>query len=205
LIDRIVKNDLADLAPDRHRIPLGRVGDYEVRLDPYATNAMICGTSGSGKSTLTSGLLERLADAGYQFCVLDPEGDYTSLEFAVMLGAPKRAPLVSEVLDVLAFPKRNAIVNMLGVAVDHRPEFFAQLLPALAELRGRTGRPHWLVVDETHHLLPSTWRPAQELTFRPHGTVYVTVHPGSVVKSVIDTINTLLVIGDHPDKSVRDF
>jgi hydroxymethylpyrimidine pyrophosphatase-like HAD family hydrolase len=205
LIDRIVDDDLADIPPKRHRVMLGRADDKEVRLDPYATNAMICGTSGSGKSTVTTGLLERLCEAGYQFCILDPEGDYSDLEFAVVLGAPNRAPLVSEVMDVLKDPADNAVVNMLGVAVEHRPEFFAQLLPALAELRTRTGRPHWLVVDEAHHLLPSTWVPAAELALRPHGTLYVTVHPGSVAKPVITTINALLVVGDHPDKTVKEF
>jgi HAD superfamily hydrolase (TIGR01484 family) len=205
LIDQLVADDAAELAPERHCVLLGRAGDRDVILDPYATNAMICGTSGSGKSTLTTGLLERLCEAGYQFCVLDPEGDYTSIEFAVVLGAPNRAPLVSEVMDVLKDPSRNAVVNMLGVAVEHRPEFFAQLLPPLLELRARTGRPHWLVVDEAHHMLPSSWQPGGELSLRPHGTLYVTVHPGSVAKGVIDTINTLLVVGDHPDKTVKEF
>ncbi|HEY5922284.1 MAG TPA: HAD-IIB family hydrolase [Kofleriaceae bacterium] len=205
LIDRIVENDLSDLTPKRHRIKLGRAGTDLITIDPYVTNAMICGTSGSGKSTLTTGLLERLSEAGYQFCVLDPEGDYTSIEFAVVLGAPNRAPLVSEVMDVLKDPTRNAVVNMLGVAVEHRPEFFAQLLSPLSELRTRTGRPHWLVVDEAHHLLPSSWRPVDELTMRPHGTLYVTVHPGSVAKGVIETVNALLVVGDHPDKTVKEF
>jgi HAD superfamily hydrolase (TIGR01484 family) len=209
LIDRIVANDLGDIPPARRNVLLGRASDknggHEIRLDPYETNAMICGTSGSGKSTLTTGLLERLAEAGYQFCILDPEGDYTSLEFAVVLGAPNRAPVVSEVMDMLRHPARNAVVNMLGIAVDHRPEFFAQLLPQLVELRTRTGRPHWLVVDEAHHMLPSSWQPIGELSLRPHGTLYVTVHPGSVARPVIDTINTLLVVGDHPDKTVKEF
>jgi HAD superfamily hydrolase (TIGR01484 family) len=205
LIDKLLANDAAELAPQRHCVLLGRTGDRDVTLDPYATNAMVCGTSGSGKSTLTAGLLERLNDAGYQFCVLDPEGDHTSLEIAVVLGAPSRAPLVSEVLDVLKDRTRNAVVNMLGVAVEHRAEFFAQLLPPLLELRSRTGRPHWLVVDEAHHMLPSMWQPASELSLRPHGTLYVTVHPGSVAKAVIGTINTLLVVGDQPDKTVKEF
>jgi hypothetical protein len=95
---------------------------------------------------------------------------------------------------------------MLGVAVEHRPEFFQQLLPPLIELRTRTGRPHWLVVDEAHHLLPTAWQPVGgEMVLRPHGTLYVTVHPGSVAKPVLDTINTLLVVGDHPDKTVKEF
>lgn len=205
LIDRILAKDLADVPPRRHDITLGKVGDQEIKLDPYTTNAMICGTSGSGKSTLTTGILERLCETGYQFCILDPEGDYTSLDFAVVLGSPNRAPLVTEVLDVLKDPTRNAVVNMLGVAVEHRPEFFSQLLPPLVELRTNKGRPHWLVVDEAHHLLPSTWQPVGELALRPHGTLYVTVHPGSVAKPVIETINTLLVVGDHPDKTVKEF
>ena len=205
LIHDIVARDLANIAPRRHRIALGMADGERIDLDPYATNAIICGTLGSGKSTVTTGLLERLSDAGYQFCILDPEGDYSNIDFAVVLGAPNRAPLVTEVMDVLRDPTRNAVVNMLGVAVDHRPEFFAQLLPPLVELRTRTGRPHWLVVDEAHHLLPSNWRPAAELVLRPHGTMYVTVHPGSVAKSVIDTINTLVVVGDQPDKTVKEF
>jgi HAD superfamily hydrolase (TIGR01484 family) len=205
LIDRMVANDLADIAPQRHHILLGTADGKEVKIPPYSTNAIVCGTSGSGKSTLTTGLLERLAEANYQFCILDPEGDYTSLEFAVVLGAPTRAPLVSEVMDVLRDPTRNAVVNMLGVAVEHRPEFFQQMLAPLIELRTRTGRPHWLVVDEAHHLLPTTWQLGNELVLRPHGTLYVTVHPGSVAKPVLETINTLLVVGDHPDKTVREF
>jgi len=205
LIERVIATDLIEASPGRHRVRLGRSDNGDVMFDPYATNMMICGTSGSGKSTLTTGVLERLCEANYQFTILDPEGDYTSLEFAVVLGAPSRAPLVSEVVDVLKDPTRNAVVNMLGVAVEHRPEFFAQLLPVLAELRARTGRPHWLVVDEAHHLLPQSWQPIREMSLRPHGTLYVTVHPGAVAKPVIETINTLLVVGDQPDKTVKEF
>jgi hydroxymethylpyrimidine pyrophosphatase-like HAD family hydrolase len=205
LIDRVLADDLVDIAPPRHRILLGRSGDKEVQLDPYSSNIMVCGTSGSGKSTLTTGLLERLSDHGYQFAILDPEGDYSTLDFAVVLGGAGRAPLVEEVVDVLRDSTRNAVINMLGVAVDHRPEFFGKLLPALAELRQRTGRPHFLVVDEAHHLLPENWQPAAELTLRPHGTLYVTVHPGSVAEPVIDSINTLLVVGDHPDRTLEEF
>src|SRR5262249_58659797 len=130
--------------------------------DPYTGGVLVTGTSGSGKSTLTTGLLERLAAAGYQFAIIDPEGDYTELEFAVALGGPERAPLVEEALDVLRDPARNAVVNLLGVALEHRPGVFGELLPALLDLRTRTGRPHWLVIDAAHHLLPATWQPGSE-------------------------------------------
>ncbi len=205
LIERLVEEDLADVAPERHHILLGKVGDRDIKLDPYESNIMVCGTSGSGKSTLTTGLLERLCERGYQFAILDPEGDYSNIDFAVVLGGAGRAPLVEEVIDVLKESHRNVVINMLGVAVEHRPEFFMQLLPALGELRARSGRPHWLVVDEAHHMLPVNWTPAGELTVRPHGTLYVTVHPGSVAEGVVDSINTLLIVGEHPDKTLEEF
>jgi HAD superfamily hydrolase (TIGR01484 family) len=203
LIDRLITNDLASVPLLRHHIVLGKAGDEMVTLDPYSSNVMVCGTSGSGKSTLTTGLLERFSKAGYQFAILDPEGDYESLDIVVGLGSPKSAPPPSEVLDVLRIPGQNVGINMLGLAVEHRPEYFAQLLPALADLRTRTGRPHWLVIDEAHHLLPATWDKA-EAPLRPHGTLYVTVHPGSVARAVIDTLDTLIVIGDKVDQTVRE-
>jgi hypothetical protein len=204
LVDQIIASDLAELGPGlaRHRIELGASDTGAITIDPYATNIMICGTSGSGKSTVTTAVLERLYSAGYQFAIIDPEGDYTSNEQAVVLGGPQREPLVDEVIDVLRDPARNVVGNLLGVAVAHRPECFAQLMPALSELRARTGRPHWLVVDEAHHLLPAAWQPAGDTAVRPHGTIYVTVHPGSVAAAVLATIDTLLVVGEHPAETV---
>src|SRR6185503_13260121 len=117
---------------------------------------------------------------------------------------PTRAPLVEEALDVLRDPSRNVVINLLGVALEHRPEFCAKLLTGLAELRARTGRPHWLVIDEAHHLLPSSWGPAPEMPKREHGTLYVTVHPESLAPAVIGTIDTVLAIGEHPEKRIGD-
>ena len=207
LVEQLCADDLAATATrlKRHYIRLGKSGDSEVAIDPYSANIMVCGTSGSGKSTLTTGLLERLSTNGYQFAIIDPEGDYTGLESAVVLGGPKREPLVPEVTDLLAAGKENVVANLLGVAVDHRPELFGKLMPALADLRGRTGRPHWLVVDEAHHLLPANWEPANQIPFRKHGTLYITVHPGSVAPQIISTIDTVIAVGEHPEVTIREF
>jgi HAD superfamily hydrolase (TIGR01484 family) len=207
LVDHLLEDDLAAVAPKltRHFILLGKSEEDVIGIDPYASNVMVCGTSGSGKSTLTTGLLERLCRAGYQFAVVDPEGDYSALELAVVLGGSPRVPMVEEVVDVLREPHRNVVANMLGVAVEHRPEYFAQLLPAMSDLRTRTGRPHWLVIDEAHHLLPAAWEPLAELTLRPRGTLYVTVHPGSMAPAVLRTIDTFVATGEHPEQRLREF
>ncbi len=105
---------------------------------------------------------------------------------------------------MLRDPARNVVVNMLGIAIEDRPAFYGKLAAVISDLRTRTGRPHWMIVDEAHHLLPAAWQPVAELPLRPHGTLYVTVHPGSVAPSVLATINTLLVVGEHPAATLRE-
>ncbi|HVK83487.1 MAG TPA: HAD-IIB family hydrolase [Kofleriaceae bacterium] len=205
LIDMLLEDDLASAPLHRHEVRLGQAGRRPIMLDPYAPSVMVCGTSGSGKSTLTTGLLERLRDQGYQFAIVDPEGDYASVESAVVLGGPNREPLVEEVLHVLQSTTDNVVVNLLGVSVEHRPEFFTKLLLALADLHTSSGRPHWLVVDEAHHLLPASWDPGGDLTVRTQGTLYITVHPGSVAKSILRTLDTVLAVGEHPEETLREF
>ncbi len=42
------------------------------------------------------------------------------------------------------------------------PAFCASLLLEVQQLRPRTGRPHWLVFDEAHHLFPAGWAGASQ-------------------------------------------
>ena len=129
----------------------------EVRIPPYGRNLLIASPSGTGKSTITAGLIERLIDKAYQVCIIDPEGDYSTLQALICLGNQQRAPTVNEVLAILEDPTINLNVNLLGLPLEDRPFFLAQLIPGLQALRARTGRPHWIVLDEAHHTLPQTW------------------------------------------------
>ena len=209
LIDRMVKDDLADLAPrlKRHSILLGQRADgTEDRIAPFGRNVLVAGSSGSGKSTLTTGILERLAEAGYQFVVIDPEGDYSNLEGAAVLGDPQRPPLLEEILDLLKPRGQNAVVNLLGVALEQRPAFFEALLPRLQALRMQTARPHWIVVDEAHHLMHAGRTPAEEALPRQLGcTLLITVHPGSVSRPVLESVDLLLAVGEAPERTIKEF
>jgi GTPase SAR1 family protein len=209
LIEKMLVDDLAQLVPAhvRHAILLGKREDgTEERVDPQQINILVAGTSGSGKSTLTTGLLERLTEPGYQFAIIDPEGDYSTLEGAVVLGDPHREPTVNEVIDLLTPPRQNLVVNLLGIALEHRPAFFMGLLPHLQELRTRTGRPHWIVVDEAHHLLPVELGQSNlSLPQQIEGMFFITVHPGSVAKRVLDAIDLVLAVGKSPAETVRAF
>ncbi|HZS10426.1 MAG TPA: HAD family hydrolase [Blastocatellia bacterium] len=209
LIDRMTADDLGDLASrlTRHDIALGvDSGDHELRLKAWGTNLLLAGSSQGGKTTLTTGLIERLTECKYQLCVIDPEGDYAGLEGAVTLGDADRAPRPEEVLELLARPEQNVIINLLGLSLEHRPPFFIELFPRIQELRARTGHPHWLVVDEAHHLLPASWTPAQlTLPQGITGLMMITVQPDFVAPAVLSVVDTLIAIGEAPERTIRLF
>lgn len=209
LIDRLIADDLASVNDrlGRHGILVGKTASGEERrLDPFGVKLLIAGSSASGKSTVTTGLLERLEANGYQFVIVDPEGDYSTLKKASVLGDVTRAPLVEEVLDQLKTPTNNVVVNLLGVPLDQRPAFFDALFPRLQALRAAKGRPHWLLVDEAHHLMHAKWQPAEQtLAGQKMGMTLITVHPESIAKSALLDINTAIVLGERPDKTLGNF
>jgi HAD superfamily hydrolase (TIGR01484 family) len=205
----LLENDLEAETREviRHRILLGkRDCGEEVTFYPARRNLLLAGTSGSGKSTLATGILERLGQRGYQFCVIDPEGDYEQFPDAIVFGNVQRGPGVNEILTALAKPGNNVVVNLVGLPLQDRPSFFLGLLPRLQELRAKTGRPHWILVDETHHLLPAEWNPASLVRTQTLSCmIYVTVHPDQIERSVLETVDTVAALGDSPDKTIAGY
>jgi hypothetical protein len=109
-------------------------------------------------------------------------------------------------LDVIDKAGHSAVVNLLGLPLEQRPAFFDRLLPRLLDLRGRTGRPHWLIIDEVHHLMPKAWSPSDEtMPRKPTNLVMITVHPGSVAPAVLETVNLMLALGDSPERTIAEF
>jgi HAD superfamily hydrolase (TIGR01484 family) len=205
LIDQLIANDLehVDAGLTRRYVALGtRAGGETVWLQPYGHNVLVAGYSGSGKSTLASGLIERLAERHYQVCAVDPEGDYVNLKSLVTIGDELHAPGVAEILAVLRDPYVHANASLLGIPLADRPAYFADLVPHLRAMRTRTGRPHWLVVDEAHHLLPRHWgHTPQYLT----ESVFVTVHPDHLAPSILASVDVVVAVGRSPERTLGKF
>jgi hydroxymethylpyrimidine pyrophosphatase-like HAD family hydrolase len=206
LVDELVADDLERMEGkiERHLVLLGERNDgTEVQIAPYGRNVLIAGPSGSGKSTFTAGIVERLIEKAYQVCIIDPEGDYSTLRAVMPLGNPQRAPSVNEVLSILEQPAVNLSVTLLGLPLEDRPLYFSQLIPGLLALRARTGRPHWIVLDEAHHMLPQTWGHAGSTLPQKLGeTILVTVHPDHVAPAVLAPIDIVVAIGHSPQKTL---
>ncbi len=209
LIDHLLNDDLAKLGSSvhRHDVLLGdELPGKPYQFDPYGTRLVIAGPSGGGKSTAVTAIVERLMNDGYQVCLIDPEGDYDEFEDMITLGGANSVPTPAEVLEVLKRPETSISINLLGVPTADRPSHFMGLLPRIQELRAKTGRPHWLVIDEAHHLLHADLNTASLPIPKDLGSVaLVTVHPDEVSRTVMQLMNGLLLIGSEPSAVVRQF
>jgi phosphoglycolate phosphatase (TIGR01487 family) len=158
VIGRLLEEDVDAFAPFTERGLMqvaARSDGQPVFIRPHRGGALIAGLSGSGKSTLATALLEGVIAGGFKICVFDPEGDYSSLRSTVALGDAKAPPRLAEVLKGLDSLRHCLVVNMRSVSMEDRPAAFAAFAAALVEMHGRTGRPHWILVDEAHHVLPA--------------------------------------------------
>ncbi len=210
LIDSILENDLRDAFQPRpaDRITLGNFGNAEEPfLLPYrSANVLVAGTSGGGKSTLVTTFLEQLVAKGYQFCVIDPEGDFETFEGAVGIGNTKEAPRMEDLTKLLKKPSHNAIVSLVAVPLEDRPSVFLSLLPKLLELRRHTGGPHWIIVDEAHHVLPVEWQHSVlNVPGKLSQMMFVTLYPRTVLPQVVKEVDICISVGDTAQEVIHEF
>jgi hypothetical protein len=209
LIDRWLDDPGATFADiRRHDLHLGesRANGEAVTLPSDKGAVLITGSSGVGKTTLTHLLIERIVQGGYQFCVVDPEGDYDNLEGVAHLGDANATPRPEDVLSVLATPDASVVVKLLGLDVPERPAYFGKLLGQISGLRAATGRPHWLILDEAHHLSPST-QDAQHnaLPNELSSAVFITTNPRHLSPAALGLVRTVITVGPSAPDLLADF
>lgn len=143
---------------------------------------------------------------GYRVCVVDPEGDHVGLERAVALGSAQQPPLIEEAVKLLQRPGPGIVINLVGVHLADRPKFFTSLLSRLQELRSANGQPHWIVIDEAHHVLPAAWEPAwPTLPEKLDRVAMVTLEPDSITAQLLPSVDTVIAVGDKADATLKKF
>jgi HAD superfamily hydrolase (TIGR01484 family) len=209
LIDELLRDDLASFEPrlERHTVLLGTDDQgNEIHLRPHGETLLLVGADGAGKSELATGLMEKLAAQGYSFCVIDVEGDYGTVAKAVSLGSPSRPPTANEILKLLRDPGQSAVVNLSGLPASDRRPFLTDLTPQLAELRARSGLPHWVVVDETHHLLPAGDASNGLVPLGDAESVlHITERPNLVTREVLRETSLFIALGASAQALLDEF
>jgi hydroxymethylpyrimidine pyrophosphatase-like HAD family hydrolase len=157
-----IRRSIADsrLPPERigkHRLSLGLAEDGHVlALAVRGRNALVAGDPRSGKSWVTGLACEQLILQGYSVCVIDPEGDYRTLETlpgVVVFGGDDPPPELPDLARVLRHPDMSAVIDLSHVPYHEKMNYLKSLLPMLAAIRRATGLPHRIVIDEAHYFL----------------------------------------------------
>ena len=151
------RGELPEVPRPRRRLVLGRTEDgREFSLAARGRNVLIAGDTRSGKSWVAGLLCEQMILHGYCVCVLDPEGDYRSLEVlpgVTELGGDDPPPTPRQLMRALRYPDRSVVIDLSKQPQDAKRAYIRSALPALNVLRRHTGLPHRIVLDEAHYFL----------------------------------------------------
>ena len=150
-------NQLPLPARARRYLRLGHTEDgREFTLAVKGRNVLVTGDAKSGKSWVAGLLSEQLILHGYCVCVLDPEGDYRALEAlpgVTVLGGEDPPPTPRELLRALRYPDRSVVIDLSRLPQDEKIGYIRATLPAINQMRRRTGLPHRILLDEAHYFL----------------------------------------------------
>jgi hydroxymethylpyrimidine pyrophosphatase-like HAD family hydrolase len=170
-IEEHLLRDVVDIVPrlTRHHLALGeRVDGTPVTIAAHGTRLLIVGPSATGKSTLTGVLAERVLESGRSLVLLDPEGDYRTLaelERVVVFGGKgeQALPAPEELDQLLRHPRTSLVLDLSAMTMAEKVGYATKVLAVIATVRSTTGLPHWLIIDEAHHVVPAEGSPAAEL------------------------------------------
>jgi hydroxymethylpyrimidine pyrophosphatase-like HAD family hydrolase len=207
LIDRLIAMDLAELAPrlGRHDIPLGTdERGVAVRLAHGAT-VLVAGAPAAATSAMAAGLVERIAACGYQEGIVLRTHDDAIYPGVIVVGDAVHLPRPTEVAAALDHPLQNAVLRLDAVAAADRPHRFELLLSQLFEMRTRTGRPHWIVIDEADQLCAA---PSFGAARRPEdllGLILVAAEPRDLAPAALAAVDVVVSVGAAPAATLQAF
>ena len=199
-IEDHVLEDLRRIVPrlTRHDLRVGELATREpAKIAAHGTRLLVVGPSASGKSTLTGVLVERIVETGRSLCLLDPEGDYQTvaeLQGVVVLGGKSRAalPTTEELKQLLRRPKSGLVLDLSGMNRTEKVSYATEALGTIAAVRGASGMPHWLVIDEAHHVFPAEGSSATEALRRgPEPVCLITLEVDDLARELRSVPNVL--------------
>lgn len=207
LIDRILQEDVGLAPTAKHGILVGvDTGGCGAYLKPQSGHVLVVGPSGSGKSTLATAITEHMIDLGLSFCMMDPEGDYHELQHAVCVGSAAAPPNIFDALKLQQDAGVNLVINSQALQLSARRKLFRRLISEASILRESTGRPHWLVIDEAHEVVPADRTgDTPELSGTAPNVIFVTMYPEALDANVLKEVSAVLAFGESPAAFLSSF
>lgn len=180
----------------RRRLHFGYTPDgQEFSLAVRGRNILVAGDAKSGKSWAAGLLCEQLILHGYSVCIIDPEGDYRSLEAlpgVTAIGGEGPPPTPRQLVRALRYPDRSVILDLSHMAQSDKIDYIKSVLPAINVLRRRTGLPHRILLDEAHYFLHDP-DAGHLLDFTLNGYLVVSYCASRLPKPLLDASEVIIV------------
>ena len=190
----------------RRRLLLGYTDDgREFWLGTRDRNVLIAGDTRSGKSWVAGLLCEQLILHGYCICVIDPEGDYRSLEAlpgVSVLGGDDPVPTPRQLMRALRYPDRSVVIDLSRQPQDVKRAYIHAVLPALNVLRQQTGLPHRIVLDEAHYFLHDG-DPGRLLDLERNGYTVITYCASRLPKALLAATEVIVVTCESNPREIE--
>ncbi|WP_445679884.1 HAD family hydrolase [Radicibacter daui] len=205
LVDALIAADALIAPRAKHGLHLGHgPGGEEIVLEPWQGSVLIAGPSGCGKSTLATALTEKMTERCFEFCVIDPEGDYPGLEHTVGVGDARTAPVLGDAISLLRNAEVNLVINTQAMGLGARRHLLAALFEETASLKAETGRPHWVIIDEAHQVLPA----GSEIDLPGKAgdipsSIFITLDPAAMAHPILRSVHVVLAFGSAAPHILR--
>jgi hypothetical protein len=72
-------------------------------------------------------------------------------------------PAPDEMNQLLRHPQTSLVLDLSAMSLSEKAAYATTVLAVITAVRSTTGLPHWLIIDEAHHVLPAEGSPAAEL------------------------------------------
>jgi hydroxymethylpyrimidine pyrophosphatase-like HAD family hydrolase len=191
----------------RRRLLLGYLEDgIEFSLAVRGRNVLVTGDAKSGKSWVAGLLCEQLILHGYCVCVIDPEGDYGSLEElprVTVLGREDPPPTPRDLLRALRYPDRSVVIDLSHRPHDEKRPYIRATLSALNTLRRRTGLPHRILLDEAHYYLHDA-DALQLLDLQSNGYTIVTYCVSRLPAALLDATEVMIATSESNPTEIEE-
>jgi hypothetical protein len=208
VIERLVAGDLQELEPrlSRHNIPIGRNADQgDPCVKAYGATVLVMGDSHECREQFFTSFVGRLFNQCYQTCIVDPIGDYSPPQGAVVFGGDTGLLSVERLLHALDQPQENILVRLRGTSPAERPAFLQQLLAAVSSLRTRCGRPHWTVLADAQQLLPAGG-PMAAVKLSDAGSIMLLAKdPREIAPAFLQSVNFAVATGGEAAEALSQF
>lgn len=207
LKEMAIHRQIPESSKPRRNLLLG----YTSSGDPFSLTirgqrTLIAGDTKSGKSWAAGLICEQLILLGYALLIIDPEGDYISLEAlpgVVVYGGADPLPKPRDLLRALRHADISVVVDLSHTPMDERCEYIHNLLISLKTLREVTGLPHYIVLDEAHYFFPRGMQPSVIEDLHLDSSLLITYRVSLLHPTLLRNIDAVILTRESEPKECQ--